>query len=348
MIEQRIDVNATADPVSFRWGIVGLRNVGTAHMAAIMEVHHRMGGFSSRNPTTRSGDTTAIKFNMDPDLGRLFSVEGMCVVDDYHALIAEDCDGFIVCVPTEMHMQVAIEVAKKGGNCFLEKPMALTSEQAIAIREAFSSSKGQLVVGHVLPYFPAYDNLLQLVRQHGGIKSIAELRMERWVPWARTDDKADTLGRGGFFKDLAAHDAHFLSCIGQPNAVRVFQRKNRYEQVQYAQAKVYFEGSDAKVTFDVGAKPGFTDDFRHAYTVKFKDGSTSIFDGSTVLHDGIVQTIDPFSIPKIFGRELQVAADYFWAKRPDADVLAPDNAIAALKIIEAAERSAPIKATMAV
>jgi predicted dehydrogenase len=335
----RIDVNKFARSGAFRWGIIGLGNVGTAHMAAIIENGDELAGFSSRNALTRSGDTRPIKFNMDPTLGCLFRTSGMVVKDDYRELLASDqFDGFIVCVPPAMHLEVGLNVAKSGKHCFMEKPMALSAFETEKLAAAFGKAAGKLVVGHVLPAIPPFEFLLAKLRVEG-LAKVSVLEMTRHVRASRLENRDDTITRGGFVWDLGAHDVQLLTLLGNPESVSALEVHEMYDQPQHLVFALQFSNSEGLFKLDVGAHKSCAE-FTHAYRLRMNNGSTLMYDGKDVIWNGRVVEVETRTVSQMFAHELKIAVEYFRGKRPDPDFLCAIAAHKTIKTLEAAAVSA--------
>lgn len=65
--------------------------------------------------------------------------------------------------PAETHAEIAIRAMKKGKDVFVEKPMALTLEEAESMRQIAEEENRILMVGHLLEYHPAVLKLRELI-----------------------------------------------------------------------------------------------------------------------------------------------------------------------------------------
>jgi UDP-2-acetamido-3-amino-2,3-dideoxy-glucuronate N-acetyltransferase len=65
--------------------------------------------------------------------------------------------------PAETHAEIAILAMKKGKDVFVEKPMALTLEDAESMRQIAEEENRVLMVGHLLEYHPAVLKLRELI-----------------------------------------------------------------------------------------------------------------------------------------------------------------------------------------
>jgi predicted dehydrogenase len=79
-------------------------------------------------------------------------------------LADREIDAVVLATPAVAHAAQAMAALAAGKHVFVEKPMALTPDDASALAQLASSSKQVLMVGHLMLYHPAYERLRQLVR----------------------------------------------------------------------------------------------------------------------------------------------------------------------------------------
>src|SRR5215468_2837104 len=95
---------------------------------------------------------------------RVAAIVGARATVDLDAVLADpEIDAVDVCVPTPAHRDVAERAFDAGKHVFLEKPIALTAEDADAILAAAERSGRMLMVGLVLRFWPEYVALGSLV-----------------------------------------------------------------------------------------------------------------------------------------------------------------------------------------
>jgi predicted dehydrogenase len=94
-------------------------------------------------------------FDENPQRGREVAAQyGSTAYASLDALI-EDCEALSIAVPTVAHRAVFERVARAGRHALVEKPMAVTIEEADAMRAAAQSGGVQLQIGHVERFNPA-------------------------------------------------------------------------------------------------------------------------------------------------------------------------------------------------
>jgi predicted dehydrogenase len=123
--------------------------------------------------------------------------------------LAEALDGATVvdiCTPTATHRDIALAAFDAGAHVLCEKPLALTTRDAVAMTEAADRTGLRLYLGHVVRFFPAYVRLYEAVTE-GALGRVGVARFTRtgryptWSPWF-----ADPALSGGILTDQMLHD----------------------------------------------------------------------------------------------------------------------------------------------
>ena len=138
-----------------------------------------------------------------------------------------------ICLPPYLHTEVAIRAFENGKHVICEKPMALSIDECDQIMQAAAKSDRQALVGHVLPFFPEYAYVKNLVgrRSYGKLLGGEFKRTISDPSWLADFYRPDKVG--GPLIDLHVHDAHFIRMLfGMPDAVHSVGR-TRDEVVEY-------------------------------------------------------------------------------------------------------------------
>jgi predicted dehydrogenase len=149
---------------------------------------------------------------------------GAQATDDLEtALATPGVDAVDVCLPTPLHRPVAERALAAGHHVLLEKPVALTLEDADAIGAAAAATGCVLMVGHVLRFVPEIAELRRVLDsgELGRPLAATAIRLSAppgWNDWMRDEEKS-----GGAFVDLAIHDFDVLAALLGP-AGRVYAR----------------------------------------------------------------------------------------------------------------------------
>ena len=104
-------------------------------------------------------------------------------------LEAKDVDAVVIATPTDTHREIAVAALAAGKHVYLEKPMALTPEQSLAIVTASKAAEGILQVGFQLRFDPRRRAAMEFIHG-GGIGKILFLQgyrhggdLPRNTPW---------------------------------------------------------------------------------------------------------------------------------------------------------------------
>jgi predicted dehydrogenase len=180
-------------------GIVGVGFMGATHASGWADTPAKIIGFTAETQQ-EAGD----------------------LAKQYHAKIYPDLDSMLpdvdvvdICSPTHLHHQMILKAAAAGKHIVCEKPLARTTEQAREAVEACKRAGVQLLVAHVVRFFPEYA-LTQSAIANGQIGKPAVLRLHRgsYRPkkpagnWFLDEAKS-----GGILMDLMIHDYDYARWI---------------------------------------------------------------------------------------------------------------------------------------
>lgn len=204
-----------------RIGIVGMGFMGMIHYLAASKVAGgKVVAVCSRDPKKLAGDWTGIHGNFGPK-GTQMDLTGIAGYGDFEALLADPgVDLVDLCVPNDEHARLAIRALEAGKHVLVEKPIALTREDADAMVAASKSCGKLLMVAHVLPFFPEFAFAAEAVRsgRYGALKAAHLNRVISQPDWSSGIADADR--SGGPAVDLHIHDTHFIGLVcGAPLSV---------------------------------------------------------------------------------------------------------------------------------
>jgi predicted dehydrogenase len=224
-----------------RVGIAGIGFMGWIHYLA----YRRMPGVTiaaicTRDKKKLNGDWRSIHGNFGP-AGEKVDVSGMKRYSDLRDLLADpEIDLIDNCLPPYLHHDVSVKALRAGKHVFLEKPMALTVADCIGMVAEAKRHGQQVLVGHVLPFFPEYAYARKIIesRKYGRLLGGSFKRVISDPLWLK--DFYDPHRVGGPLIDLHVHDAHFIRLLfGMPEMVSC-QGRMRGEVVEYANSHFYF------------------------------------------------------------------------------------------------------------
>ncbi|MGX9707141.1 Gfo/Idh/MocA family oxidoreductase [Laceyella tengchongensis] len=182
-----------------RFGIVGCGHIAKKHVAAIDAVE--------------DAQLVAI---CDTNEERLkeFAREGVTAYTDLADMLKSDVDVVAICTPSGLHAKLTLQVAEAKKHVIVEKPMALTLEDADAMIEACAKNGVKMAVVHPNRFRPA---VVELRRQldSGAFGKIGHANAT--VRWNRNQayyDQAPWRGTkamdGGVLMNQAIHNMDLL------------------------------------------------------------------------------------------------------------------------------------------
>lgn len=249
-------------------GIAGVGFMGWIHYLAYQKVRGvKMAALCSRDKKKLAGDWRGIQGNFGPP-GEKVDVSAMKTYSKIDDLINDpNIDLIDNCLPPHMHADVSVRALKAGKHVFVEKPMALTAAECKRMVAASEKSGKQLLVGHVLPYFPEYAYARKVIDSGKYGKAIGGTfkRVISDPLWLK--DFYDPSRVGGPLVDLHVHDAHFIRLLfGMPTSV-VSQGRMRGQSVEFCNTLFEFDRSQLAVSATSGVINQQGRPFTHAYEI---------------------------------------------------------------------------------
>ena len=196
-----------------RIGLVGLGSMGRNHARVI-----------SNSAVATLGAVA------DPDAEAVADAvpqSGAKAWSDPFAMIREaPVDAIVVAAPTTVHGPLAHAAIERGLPVLVEKPLAATHAEALAIVQAGRAAGVPIQVGHVERYNPAVLRLGELLRD-GWLTTLYAIVSRRAGPFpARIRDVGVTI-------DLATHDADMLSWVARERPNRVYAELARRKHAEH-------------------------------------------------------------------------------------------------------------------
>lgn len=197
-----------------------------------------------------SARVVAVSSRSHERAARVAALCGAEATDDLYApLERADVDVVDICLPTPQHREAAERAFAAGKHVLLEKPIALTLEDAEAIVAAAERIGRLLVVGLVLRFWPEYVELRRIAASGELGRPLAASALRLSPPPGWNDWMIDPARSGGVCVDLMVHDFDTLAAVlGPPR--RVFARALRsgpHGAPQHCLAIVEHEGGEAVV-----------------------------------------------------------------------------------------------------
>jgi UDP-N-acetylglucosamine 3-dehydrogenase len=200
-----------------RWGIIGAGRFGRVHARALASVPGvKLVAISRRDPVKLA------------ELAKELAVPRTYVA--FQDLLADpEIEAVTICTHWLDHYDVALAALASGKHVLLEKPMAATSEQCQALLSAARSARGQFMVGHICRFDPRVT-LAKQAFDDGRIGRVISMHAKRNLPIApghiRLDKISPLMGDG-------IHDADLMMWFMGRMPTRVYARNLRVENYKH-------------------------------------------------------------------------------------------------------------------
>ncbi len=135
-------------------------------------------------------------------------------------LAEEELDLVSIVAPTSLHLPATLAAFDAGASVLVEKPIAATREEALAMIDAARSAGRMLTVGHIERFNPAIRELRRRL-EAGELGRIFQISATRLGPFpARIRDV-------GVVVDLAPHDLDVMRFLVRAEPVRIYAETER-------------------------------------------------------------------------------------------------------------------------
>ncbi len=270
-------------------GIVGLGFMGMTHFEGAKQVQGgEVVAFATRNEKKLAGDWSSIQGNFGPRGSEKTDLTGVTGYADYKDLLANpDIDMVNICLPTEKHESIAIEALEAGKHVLVEKPISIELEAAERMLAAAKKSGKLLMVAQVLPFFPEFAWVRNVVENgtYGKLQAAAFRRVIAPPDWS--SDIKDFKKLGGWGIDLHIHDNHYIGLLcGVPS--KVFSRGLLKEGfVNHVCTQYLYDDPDVTVSCISGGIAAGQLKFAHSFELILEQ-ATIQFDCGTYGDDWVV------------------------------------------------------------
>lgn len=188
---------------TLRLGIVGLGMAGSGIIPAVKRhPHFIVGGAVTRSTERRQ------RFEQDFQAPAFPTLEAMCQ--------SGAVDVIYIATPTELHTEQVLTAARHQKHLIVEKPMAVTMDDADAMVAAVESAGVAAVVGHSHSFEPPIRKMREIVRSGrlGRVGMIHNWMFNDWLYRPRTPEELDTRLGGGITFRQGAHQFDIIRLIG--------------------------------------------------------------------------------------------------------------------------------------
>jgi myo-inositol 2-dehydrogenase/D-chiro-inositol 1-dehydrogenase len=194
--------------------------------------------------------------------------------DDWEKCIREsDCEVVDIGLPNFLHARVCLAALNAGKHVIIEKPLAMTLEEADAMISAAKTNDRLLMYAEELCFAPKYERVRKLVSE-GAVGDVYMLKQAEKHSGPHSDWFYDVdQSGGGVLMDMGCHGLAWFRWMlgGNPKVKSVFAtmntffHKNRTRGEDHSITIVEFEGGTLGIAENSWAKHGGMDDRVEVY-----------------------------------------------------------------------------------
>ena len=144
--------------------------------------------------------------DLNADAAQAFADEFNAEVMSFDDILNDPAvDGLAIVTSAPTHAKLAVAALNAGKAVYIEKPLALTVEDAETIAKAAEDNAKHVMVGHLIRHHAAFQKLLSMV-EDGAIGTLRHIRASRIAP-GRIRDTESVLF------DLCPHDLALVAAL---------------------------------------------------------------------------------------------------------------------------------------
>lgn len=192
-------------------GIIGAGNFSIKHIEAIRKLPNlQLKAICRRDPLALN------------QLRKAYGLEGYT---DYKKLLEDPAiDAVLIATPHHLHAAIGIAAAGSGKHILLEKPMASTWEDCLAIDEASQKNNVKLMLGQVGQFTPAFVAARKYLESGklGAIHMARATSISFWKHAERQEWHLKKKTGGGYLLSVAVHQLDVLCALMPSRVQRVY------------------------------------------------------------------------------------------------------------------------------
>lgn len=136
--------------------------------------------------------------------------------DEKELFADKELELLVIATPSKLHVKNALEALKTGKHVFLEKPIALTYQDALKLEKAAKKSKGKLLLRHNRRFEPAFQHIREIIAS-GILGEVFEVKLRRNAYQRRNDWQTLIECGGGQLNNWGPHIIdHSLRFLDSP------------------------------------------------------------------------------------------------------------------------------------
>lgn len=99
------------------------------------------------------------------EISKKFKLYGKVILStNIESLKYSDIDAFIISTPANTHYEIALKLLSDGKHCFVEKPLAMSTQDALSLNKIAKHNKAKLATGHVFLFNPYILKIKELIK----------------------------------------------------------------------------------------------------------------------------------------------------------------------------------------
>ena len=149
-------------------GVIGVGNMGRNHVRNILELPQYYEFVGCYDESEDNVNVAKERF-------------GVTFFDDVQELLKKT-DAISIAVPSSLHLEYGLLAAKHKNHALIEKPLALSTEDANILCEAFSKTEKTLMVGHIERFNPVVSVMKDILKNEQQIIVIEARRCGPFNP----------------------------------------------------------------------------------------------------------------------------------------------------------------------
>jgi len=260
-----------------RVGIAGIGFMGVTHFKAYQQLEGpesaQVAAVFTRDEKKLAGDWSNVRGNFG-GAGGVQDLTDVRKYRDLEALLADpEIDLLDLCLPSYLHREVAIRAMEAGKHVLVEKPIALSVEDADAMIETAERTGRLLMVAQVLRFWPEFAAIKDLIDSgdHGELLGAHFKRVISRPDWSGDNWFSDPAKTGGAVVDLHIHDTDFVQYLfGAPSEVWSSGVVSASGQIDYLVTEYRFAGRNVCISAQSGAIAQKGIEFEHGFDVYFE------------------------------------------------------------------------------
>jgi predicted dehydrogenase len=197
-------------------GIIGCGVIGEAHVQSYQAV--------SEADLVAVSDVNAVRLR---EIQNQYNIP-RCYLRDDEMLKQEPLDGVVIATPDPLHRAPAQAVAAAGVPMFLEKPIATTLEDSLAIINAFEGAQVQAAMGFVLRFVSRY----KVIKERFDSGELGIPHTAYAARYLNISEARRFKARCSVNQYIACHDLDFLMWVMGPEVESVYAVRSQSRAFQ--------------------------------------------------------------------------------------------------------------------